>query len=63
MFCKSATSVIEMFLREATFLVQNCSFHEMIISDNPERGRLKLQQHTAHAEKKANATENIISDV
>ena len=39
---QTATSVIEMFLRETIFLVQNCSFHEMIISDNTERGSLKL---------------------
>ena len=39
---KSATSVIEMYLREIIiFGVQNCSFHEMIISDNTERGSLK----------------------
>ena len=41
-FCKSATSVIQMFLREIIFLVKNCTFHEMIISDNTERGNIKL---------------------
>ena len=31
-----------MFLHEMIFWVPNCSFHEMIISDNTERGSFKL---------------------
>ena len=55
---KSATSVIEMYLREIIiFGVQNCSFHETIISDNTERGSLKLTR--CPCRKKVHETENL----
>ena len=57
-FCKSATPVIEMYLRETINLgVQNCSFHEMIISDNTEGGTLKLT--CCSCQKKVHETENL----
>ena len=50
--------VIEMYLREIINLgVQNCSFHETIISDNTERGSLKLTRCSYW--KKVHETENL----
>ena len=46
-----------MFLREIIFLVRNCTFHEMIISDNTERGSIKLT--CCSCRKKAYETENL----
>ena len=45
-----------MFLREMIILVQNCSFREMIISDNTERGNVKLTRCSCR--KKVHETEN-----
>ena len=57
-FCKSATSVIYMYLHEIIiFRVQNCSFLEMIISDNTEWGNNKLTRCSCW--KKVNETENL----
>ena len=58
MFCKLTTSVTEMYLCEIIILgVQNCSFREMIISDNTERGSLKLTRFSCR--KKVHETENL----
>ena len=50
--------MIEMYLREIIILgVQNCSFHETIISDKTERGSLKLTR--CSCQKKVHETENL----
>ena len=46
-----------MFLHEIIFLVKNCMFHEMIISDNTERGSIKLT--CCSCRKKGYETENL----
>ena len=46
-----------MYLREITFGVQNCLFHETIISDNTERGSLKLTRCSCW--KKVHETDNL----
>ena len=50
--------MIEMYLREIVILgVQNCLFHEMIISDKTERGSLKLTRCSCR--NKVHETENL----